>query len=270
MVGCAAKLQLVHLDDRQEVHGRLDHCVHVAVGAPLLVLAKELPEGLGLHAVPGLSGIALLVGVVAVALEDAVPELVSLQALLAFLHDLQALGVLVLALLQRADLLFQFLLNPDALGPVLGVFADGVERGLELLVLFLRGLVPLDEVVPHLPVDQEEKGRREQKLHNAQHRNIAEQLFKLVQSSQNSTSYPPAASAKARDLSKAFRPVAKRMRGPDCSSPRAGVSDHDLQVGQNLLDLLADQRGHLVDGLLALHDQGSVHDCHNFHLLPQQ
>ena len=139
--------KLIHLDDLQEVHCRLNDCVDIPISIGGLIVTKQLPERLGLHAVPDLLRVPPFIGVVPIALKEPVPELIALLPLLDLLHGLQPSRVLVLALLQLTDFALQLLLDSDALLPIFRVLAYGVERRFQLFVLQLGCFVPLGQIV---------------------------------------------------------------------------------------------------------------------------
>ena len=192
--------------------------MHIPVAVIALVVMKKLPEGISFHAVPHLMRISCFVRVIPVALDDHVPKLVPLAAASLIFNLFQPTAKL-------GDFIVQLLLDAQALITVAGIFAHYLQRLLELLIFFSGGLVPIYQVILHFLVDKSKESGGKQKLQNIHHGNIAEQLFKLIQSCQLDTSNLPAAIAKASVFS-----MPHALRGNSAGGPeypallRSGVT----------------------------------------------
>nr|DAJ69494.1 MAG TPA: hypothetical protein [Caudoviricetes sp.] len=63
--------------------------------------------------------------------------------------------------------------------------------------------------------------------------------------------------------------VIQKMRGAGSPDSPARSLDLDFEVLQDFLNLLPNQRRNLIEGLLALHNEGCIDDCHDTFLLSQ-
>ena len=63
--------------------------------------------------------------------------------------------------------------------------------------------------------------------------------------------------------------VIQKMRGAGSPDSPARLLDLDFEVLQDFLNLLPNQRRNLIEGLLALHNEGCIDDCHDAFLLSQ-
>lgn len=127
--------------------------MHIAIAAPILVLAEQLPKSLSFHLSPCLFGVALRIRIISITLQQSVLKLVALQASRVFFH----LGylfrvvcddtcILLKGGTQLLNFVLKLLLYLNALLPILRVVAYGFKCLLELFILFLVGVMLLNKI----------------------------------------------------------------------------------------------------------------------------